>query len=262
VELLIATSLMSLVQAVSGLPIATWSHADRIRFFAWHLHRHEGREAFNSSDIARCFDDLVLQKPTSINPFLVRMSEGKTKQMLRSRDGYRLERTQLEKLDSKYGARPITIQVTKLLEELPGKVPDIAEREFLKEALICYRYGAFRAAIVMCWNLSFDHLLHFVLKQHLSAFNDQWPKNFPKQNQKARVQQIATRDDFSELKESEVLTICKGAAIITPDLYKILEEKLGKRNSAAHPSTVAISQIQAGGVIDDLVNNVVLKLNV
>jgi hypothetical protein len=253
---------MSLADTVSGLPIANWSHADRIRFFAWFIHRHQGREVFNSSDIARCFDELALQKPTSISPFLVQMSEGKTKQLLRSRDGYRLERAQLEKFDSKYGARPITIQVTKLLEDLPSKVPNTAEREFLKEALICYRHGAFRAAIAMSWNLAFDHLLHFVLKHHLSAFNNQWPRNFPKQNQKARVQQIATRDDFSELKESEVLTICKGAAIITPDLYKILDEKLGKRNSAAHPSTVTIGQIQAEGVIDDLVNNIVLKLKV
>jgi hypothetical protein len=190
------------------------------------------------------------------------MCDGKAKQMLRTRDGYRLERATLKKLDSKFGARPITMQITKLLEELPGKVPDVAEREFLREALICYRYGAFRAAIVMSWNLAFDHLLHFVLKNHLSAFNSQWPRSFPRQNQKARVQQIATRDEFSELKESEVLTVCKSAAIITADLYKILDEKLGKRNSAAHPSTVTIGQIQVEEVIDDLVNNVVLKLKV
>jgi hypothetical protein len=142
------------------------------------------------------------------------------------------------------------------------KVPDVAEREFLREALICYRHEAFRAAIVMSWILAFDHLLTFVLKHHLVAFNNQWPKSFLKQNQKARVQEIRTRDDFSELKESEVLTVCKSAAIITPDLYKILDEKLGKRNSAAHPSTITIGQIQAEGVIDYLVNNIILRLKV
>jgi hypothetical protein len=62
------------------------------------------------------------------------------------------------------------------------------------------------------------------------------------------------------LKESEILTVCKSAAIITADLYRILDEKLGKRNTAAHPSTVGVSQIQVEGVIDDLVNNIVLKL--
>jgi hypothetical protein len=251
---------VNLGDAVSGLAVANWSHAEKIRYFAWFLHRNARRDAFVTGDIAKCYDELALSKPTSIGPFLAQM--WKAKQMLRTRDGYRLERTALEKLDSKFGSRSITIQTTKLLEELPSKVPDLPEREFLRETLVCYRHGAFRAAIVMSWNLAFDHLLYFVLKNHLSAFNDQWPKSFAKQNQKARVQQISSRDDFSELKESEILTICKSAAIITPDLYKILDEKLGRRNSAAHPSTVAISQIQAEGVIDDLVNNVVLKLKV
>jgi hypothetical protein len=253
---------LNLGDSVVGFPLAKWSHADQIRYFAWYIHRDQGKHTFSSSDIAKCYDELALRKPTSIGPFLTQMCDGKAKQMLRTREGYRLERATLEQLDSKFGTRSITIQVTKLLEELPGRVPDIAEREFLKEALICYRHGAFRAAIVMSWNLAFDHLLHFVLRHHLSAFNSQWPKVFPKQHLKARVQQIATRDDFSELKESEVLTICKSAAIITADIYRILDEKLGKRNSAAHPSTITIGQIQVEGVIDDLVNNVVLRLKV
>jgi hypothetical protein len=253
---------MNLADAANGLSIANWSHADQIRYFAWFMHRNVGRERFSSRDIAECYDILALRGPTSISPFLTQMCIGKVKQMLRSRDGYRLERSTLEKLDSKFGTRAVTIQVTKLLEELPAKVPDVAEREFLKEALICYRHKAFRAAIVMSWILAFDHLLTFVLKHHLVAFNHQWPKTFSKQHQKARVQEIRTRDDFSELKESEVLTLCKSAAIITPDLHRILEEKLGKRNSAAHPSTIEIGQIQAEGVIDDLVNNIILKLKV
>jgi hypothetical protein len=41
---------------------------------------------------------------------------------------------------------------------------------------------------------------------------------------------------------------------------KILDEKLGKRNSAAHPSGVKIGHLQADAFIDDLVRNVVLKL--
>jgi hypothetical protein len=32
------------------------------------------------------------------------------------------------------------------ISDLPAGVPDVAEREFLDEALICYRNGAFRAA--------------------------------------------------------------------------------------------------------------------
>ncbi len=39
-----------------------------------------------------------------------------------------------------------------------------------------------------------------------------------------------------------------------------MDEKLGKRNSAAHASSVAIGQLQADALIDDLVKNVVVKI--
>jgi hypothetical protein len=188
------------------------------------------------------------------------MAQSKPPELLKDTRGYYLEHAFQEKMDAKHGQRKITIQVTQMLTDLPSKVPDVAEREFLDEALICYRYGAFRAAIVMVWNLTFDHLLNYILQNHLNDFNKQWPVSFAKQNQKARVQAISSRDDFGELKESEILTICKSAAIITPGQYDILDEKLGKRNTAAHPSTTIISQITVEGVIDELVNNVVLKL--
>lgn len=215
---------MNLVEAAAAFRLANWSHADKIRFFAWFVQAHLGQQIFTSSDIGRCYDQLALAKPSNISAFLAQMSNGNSRQLLRSRGGYRLERTALEKLDSKFGARPITIQVTRLLEELPNKVPDVAERDFVREALVCYRSRAFRAAVVMSWILAFDHLLSFVLIHHLAAFNLQWPKSFPRQHQKARIQEIRSRDDFAELKESEVLTVCKSAAIITADLCKVLEE--------------------------------------
>ena len=70
-------------------------------------------------------------------------------------------------------------------------------------------------------------------------------------------------DDFSvDLKESEVLEIAKAANAITNDIYKVLEPKLGRRNSAAHPSSVTIGPLQMEEFIDDLVTNVILKLTI
>jgi hypothetical protein len=257
------TGVLSLQEVVSGVPgFAKGSHADRIRFFCWFLHAHEKRSRFTAVDIRKCYTQLSMAPPSNISPFLTQMGKMKPPHVLHDSGGYYLEHSLREKMTAKHGQRKITIQVTEMLVSLPSKVPDVAEREFLDEALICYREGAFRAAIVMTWNLAFDHLLNFILKHHLVAFNKQWPISFTKQNQRARVQSISTRDDFGELKESEILMICKSAAIIIPGLYDILDEKLGKRNTAAHPSTVVITQIQAEGVIDDLVNNVVLKLSI
>jgi hypothetical protein len=137
------------------------------------------------------------------------------------------------------------VQVTKLLTELPSKVPDLVQRTYLDETLTCYRHGAFRAAIVMAWNLAFHHLCDFVLKGKLTDFNARWPVVYQGHHTKD-TKQIIKMDDFSEeLKESEVLEICNSAGIVTKDMHLILVEKLGKRSSAAHPSSVAIGQLQA-----------------
>ncbi len=84
----------------------------------------------------------------------------------------------------------------------------------------------------------------------------------PGYHDKKGKQPISTIDDFArELRnEEEVLEVCKDAGIITKDIYRILHQKLGTRNSAAHPSSVPIKQLQAEEYIDTLINSVVLKL--
>lgn len=146
------------------------------------------------------------------------------------------------------------------LTELPSKLPDLAERTYLDEALKCFSVEAFRAAIVMTWNLAYNHLCDHILKHHLADFNTRWAVVFPAHHKNA-VKTIVGIDDFGDnLKESEVIKIAKSASIISNDVGKILEEKLGRRNSAAHPSGVKIEQLQAEEFIDDLVKNVVLKI--
>jgi hypothetical protein len=98
------------------------------------------------------------------------------------------------------------------------------------------------------------------LKHHLADFNTRWAVVFPAHHKNV-VKTIVGIDDFGDnLKESEVIKIAKSASIISNDVGKILEQKLGRRNSAAHPSGVKIEQLQAEEFIDDLVKNVVLKI--
>jgi hypothetical protein len=248
--------LEDIVSGISGF--SNWTHADKIRFFAWFIYSKRGRERFSPADIRTCYDELSLEKPRDVNPYLAQMLNRKPREVLRDRRGYALERRVRDQLETKYGERVATVQADKLLLDLPTKIPDMAERSFLNEGLQCFRCKAFRAAIVMTWNLSYDHLCRYILNApiRLTDFNKQLPKTFPK----ARISSVNIRDDFTELKESEVLQVCRSANIITNDLLKILKEKLDKRNTAAHPSTVEIAPHTAEEYIIDLITNVVLKL--
>jgi hypothetical protein len=250
---------MALPEFTQTVPrFGTWGHADRIRFFAWFLHSHDGKEEFSSSDIARCFDKLGIQRPSSTSAFLSAMTSSGNMLRSKSRDGarFKLERAVRQRLDVELGQRDTAIAVTKLLTELPARVPNLDEREFLQETLRCFRANAFRASIVMMWNLAFSHLCDWVFVNHLTTFNTATGKRYPN-NKKLPI--ISRRDQFTEFKESEVLEVANTAGL-TGNVHKILDEKLKKRNLAAHPSGITVSQLQAEEFVHDLVTNVVLKL--
>jgi hypothetical protein len=248
---------MQLVDLVNEISVFnTWSHAEKIKFFVWYLHVYQGKERVIPSDIRACYDGINIEKPSNVNPYLSSLENQKPKSILKDSKGYYLAKQVRDNFAEKYGKRQSTILVDKLLTELPLKVTDLAQRTYLDEAIICFQHLAFRGSIVMCWNLCYDHLCHYILKNWLASFNSQLPKSCPK----SRILAITTIDDFGEIKESEVLQVCKSASIISGDIYKIFNEKLNRRNMAAHPANVTITQLQAEDFITDLVNNALLKL--
>jgi len=107
----------------------------------------------------------------------------------------------------------------------------------------------------MAWNLAYYHLVQWIVSKRLAAFVAQTPKTFPKLGIA-----IASIDDFTYLKEDQVLTIARSARIIPNGIHKLLKEKLDRRNLVAHPSAVVVADVTAEEYIRDLVDNVVLAL--
>jgi hypothetical protein len=70
--------------------------------------------------------------------YLIRMTEARPPKALREVDSYKLSRTSRSDLDAAYGVHKSFIQISKLLTELPEKVPDLAEKTFLAETINCY----------------------------------------------------------------------------------------------------------------------------
>ena len=207
-------------------------------------------------DIRVCYDSISLECPVNISAIFKTLFEKKPKVFIKSKNGYCLEKNTLDSIQKKYGERENKIIVENVLKNLPNLIPDINEKDFFNEALICFRNSAFRASIVMTWNLSFSHFCNWVFNHNLASFNIQLVKSFPK----AEISSITKLDDFSILKESQIIQVAKSANIISNDISKILTDKLNKRNSAAHPSSITILQYQAEDFITDLINNVVIKL--
>lgn len=252
---------MELHEFIAVVPnFPSLSQTDQILHFAWYLHTERNKDVIDQSSIRSCFKERHMDEP-NLSLMFKRLIERRPKVVLATSSGFRLEGKVRQQFDKKYGQHETTIVVSQLLKDLVGKVSNEAERLFLSEAIKCYHVKAFRAAIVMAWNLAYDHLLHWILAdpKRLADFHGKitgvvGPKRGP-------GVVIANREDFEQLGEKEVLNICNGASLFSSsNTKKILDIQLTKRNLAAHPSLVSIDGPQADDTISSLVNNVVLVL--
>jgi hypothetical protein len=121
--------------------LAEKSHAEKIKIFGWYLHTHKALAHFQVADIRKCYETLNFVCPLSFSGYFNNLLVAK--EVLKNRSDYRLENRVREALDAHYGSRAITVQVTDLLLSLPDKVPDLAERTYLDEALVCFKLGLF-----------------------------------------------------------------------------------------------------------------------
>ena len=235
-------------------PIAGFSNKPApyiVEVFAWYLHEVKQKDRIQTADVGPLFDEVHVPRP-NISLVLSRLCEKKPPRLIKDARGYRLHHEARKELGVRLPQRATAVKTTALLNALVDRVTDPAQKTFLQETLVCFRHGAYRAAAIMAWNLAFSDVLDRILTKHLAAFNT----GVGTHNLKKA---IVDRVDFEKLKESEVIKIAAAAGVLGKESVKTLEEKLGKRNTAAHPSTVVVSVATAEEVIFDLVENILLR---
>ncbi|VAX38644.1 hypothetical protein MNBD_PLANCTO02-1091, partial [hydrothermal vent metagenome] len=125
---------------------------------------------------------------------------------------------------------------SKKLNSLVGKLKDKSQEVLLSDTIRCLECGASRAAIVMGWNLVYEHVRRWVFAdpERLETFNDVLKTKYKSRNK--QYDEISKYEGFFELKESMVIEICFEAKLIPKDKFQILENALKRRNHFAHPS--------------------------
>ena len=240
---------------------ASFGHPDKVLHFTWYLHAHAGKDRVEQRDIRACYTQRS-EQPPNLSTVFARLIERRPKVLLQDNRGYYLEHKTRVRLDEKYGQHETTIAVSKLLKELPGRVANDAERLFLKEAISCYHAKAFRAAIIMAWNLTYDHMARWIIADpnRLSVFNSHIAARLGATSKRAGTK-ILKREDFEKLEEKEMIDIMANASLLpSSNAKKLLEIQLTRRNMAAHPSLVSIDAPQADDAISSLVTDIVLAL--
>jgi hypothetical protein len=250
-------SLQSLVNRIGDFDV--WSPAQRVLLFAWVQHSIRKLDRFGTAEIGWCYDALNLKKP-NMSQTLTRMEN---KELLRDGRGYYMEGTVRNKYEKDFGEHEITISVRKMVTDLEMLIPELGEKDIFQEALKCLKHNAGRAAIIMVWNIAFYHLCQFILTHKPKEFNDRIPVRFAGKWKAANMPLIKKYDDFGDhMSEREVIEVASSADIINGAMHKVYLAKLDERNSAAHPSTNHVTQVQAEGFIDNLIRNTVLLLKI
>ena len=238
------------------------SAANVIGYFVYFLTELQGKTVATPAEVGECFRLADMAPYSNISQYLSRNASnkgGRRSLFVRRHQGYRLERTRKEELDKILGRKAVVKETSQTLRKLIPLVTGDSERSFLKEAIDCYEIKAYRAAIVMAWILSLDHLFEFIFTHKLDAFNNALSKI---KDKRLKIKAISSKDDFSDIPEARFIEIARSAKIISNDVRKILVAKLGIRNSCAHPSGVRVPQLKAAEFIQDLVDNVVTKYQI
>lgn len=232
-----------------------------IDYFVYFLIAVEEKEHVTPTEIGQCFELLRVEKYSNIPAYLLNYSKKRKgkKKFIKRNSGYQLERNFETELQKQLLSGPAKRETSYLLRNLVSELKSEKQQAFLQEAIDCYEIGARRAAIILVWILTLYHLYEYILNRELTAFNSVLAKNTDK---RVKVDEIKKLDDFAEIPEGKFIEFCRSANIISNDVRKILEEKLGTRNSAAHPSGIILSEVKATDFILDLVENIIEKYEI
>ena len=218
-------------------------------------------ETFVTKDINWCYGRKLSYKPGNTSQYLINM-ERAGELLGNSNSGYRCEGKLIAKYDDLYKEHDVTINVRQMVKGLVNVIPHIEEKDIFDEAMKCLKYDAGRAAEIMVWNIAMYHLYQFILAHHLQEFNDRVPIRYKNKWEGGgyAAHQGKYEDFGDEMSEREVIDAASSTGIINDGIFKTYKNRLDQRNSAAHPSTLRVTQVQAEGFIDDLIRNAVLQL--
>lgn len=238
--------------------IDDWSQADKIKLFVWYLHVYRNKSRVVTADLRTCYDEVHMEKPESLSPFLKSLEDRKPKILIRDSQGYYLERKAREELTIRFGGPRPTAPVSSMLQALPTKVTDSAERSFIEEAITCIRSGCPRAAIVLGWCAAVDRLRRKIESIGFEQFNaasvrlkQQTSGKFKRWNKEFSIQSVG---ELQAVFDTDMVVLLEGMGMIDDNQAQRLETLFQWRCHSAHPGDAPIGDAHVVAFFTDIVD--------
>jgi hypothetical protein len=146
-------------------------------------------------------------------------------------------------------ASPIINELAELKVHV-NAIKDIDTKAFVNEAIACLEADQKKAAVVFSWVGAVSVLHHHIVNHHLTKFNAEALRRFPKW--KAAV----NTDDLAKMREFDFLEIIEHLSVIGKNVKDELQSALKLRNGCGHPSSLNIGLTKVAAHIEILILNV------
>lgn len=126
---------------------------------------------------------------------------------------------------------------------------------YLQEAVDCYEGGLYRAAILMVWAATVQHM-YGVVQGHQGGVAAFQAANLKRNSKSRNYREVRKVDDLLYLGEAAFLVLAEDAGMINRNARKVLGERLDTRNLCGHPTGYTVGREEAVVYIESLVLNV------
>lgn len=133
-------------------------------------------------------------------------------------------------------------------------------RDFLDEALQCYRHEYYRAATVLSWVGAMHCMFVYVHTYKLKEFNDAAIAKYHNPP-KHKWKNVKTVEEFANIKELTFLDVVTDIGLIGKSLRKKLGEQLDLRNACSHPNSFKLGEQMVAAHLELLILNVFQKFS-
>lgn len=136
------------------------------------------------------------------------------------------------------------------------KIKDSDAQAFAAEAVACFQYRQYRAAVVLSWVGAVSLLYDHVLKNELPAFNAEASRR------NSKWKPAKSRDDLALLNEFDFLQVLEAISVIGKSVKHELEGCLKFRNGCGHPNSLQIGESRVSAHVEVLLLNVFSKFSI
>lgn len=149
-----------------------------------------------------------------------------------------------------------TQNIKPALRKYANQISDEHVKQFVDEAISALETGLLRSAVVLSWVGAVSLLYAEVLNSHISSFNAEALRRFPK------WKNASNADDLTKMKEYDFLQVIASLSIVGKNVKDELEQCLKLRNSCGHPNTLKIGEHKVASHIEILILNVYGKYSI